>query len=176
VVLLNATHAQERDAGHLVAVHGRDQSVEGGEIGQVGVGVDQRSGVRLGPRSPARPHREREGGQCHEQPVTHEAEPIGGVGGCQRGGFWLSGAGLYTAFRAMDLALSESQELIRKEVSALARGFGWEYWREKDRKGEYPTEFVEAFARAGWLGIVVPEAYGGSGLGVVEAALMLEAI
>jgi hypothetical protein len=76
----------------------------------------------------------------------------------------------------MDFALTESQELIRKEVSALARGFGWEYWREKDRKAEYPTEFVDAFARAGWLGIVIPEVYGGAGLGVVEATLMLEAI
>ncbi len=76
----------------------------------------------------------------------------------------------------MDFALTESQELIRKEVSALARGFGWEYWREKDRKGEYPTEFVEAFGHAGWLGIVIPEAYGGAGLGVTEACLMLESI
>ena len=76
----------------------------------------------------------------------------------------------------MDFALTESQELIRKEVSALAKSFGWEYWREKDRKAEYPTEFVAAFARAGWLGLAIPEAYGGAGLGVVEATLMLEAI
>ncbi len=76
----------------------------------------------------------------------------------------------------MDLALTESQELIRKEVSTLARTFGWDYWREKDRKAEYPTEFVRAFADAGWLGIVIPEAYGGAGLGVTEASLMLEAI
>ena len=76
----------------------------------------------------------------------------------------------------MDLALTESQALIRREVLALARGFGWAYWREKDRKGEYPSEFVAAFARAGWLGLVIPEAYGGAGLGVTEAVLMLEAI
>jgi hypothetical protein len=76
----------------------------------------------------------------------------------------------------MDFALTEPQELIRKEVGALARGFGWEYWREKDREAEYPIEFVEAFARAGWLGIVIPEAYGGAGLGVLEASLMLEAV
>src|SRR5215831_16803648 len=76
----------------------------------------------------------------------------------------------------MDFALTEPQELIRKEVGALARSFGWEYWREKDRKAEYPTEFVGAFARAGWLGLAIPEAYGGAGLGIVEAALMLEAI
>jgi alkylation response protein AidB-like acyl-CoA dehydrogenase len=76
----------------------------------------------------------------------------------------------------MDFALSESQALIRKEVSALAGAFGWEYWRDKDRRAEYPTEFVEAFARAGWLGMVIPEVYGGAGLGVTEASLMLEAI
>src|SRR5262245_34871183 len=76
----------------------------------------------------------------------------------------------------MDFSLTEPQELIRKEVGALARGFGWEYWREKDRKAEYPTEFVQAFARAGWLGLAIPDAYGGAGLGVVEAVLMLEAI
>ncbi len=76
----------------------------------------------------------------------------------------------------MDFALTEPQESIRKEVSALARSFGWEYWREKDKKAEYPSEFVEAFARAGWLGIVIPERYGGAGLGVTDASLMLEAI
>jgi acyl-CoA dehydrogenase len=76
----------------------------------------------------------------------------------------------------VDFALTEPQALIRKEVLALARGFGWEYWREKDRKAEYPSEFVEAFARAGWLGLVIPEPYGGAGLGVIEASLMLEAI
>src|SRR5262245_1384055 len=76
----------------------------------------------------------------------------------------------------MDFALSESQAEIRRQVSTLARGFGWEYWREKDRKAEYPTEFVRAFADAGWLGLVIPEAYGGAGLGVTEAVLMLEAI
>src|SRR5262245_26705500 len=76
----------------------------------------------------------------------------------------------------MDFALTEAQEPIRKEVTTLAKSFDWEYWREKDRKAEYPTEFLEAFAGAGWLGIVIPEAYGGAGLGVVEAVLMLEAI
>jgi hypothetical protein len=76
----------------------------------------------------------------------------------------------------MDFALSEPQAEIRRQVAALARGFGWDYWREKDRKAEYPTEFVRAFADAGWLGLAIPEAYGGAGLGVTEAVLMLEAI
>jgi alkylation response protein AidB-like acyl-CoA dehydrogenase len=76
----------------------------------------------------------------------------------------------------MDLALTPAQAEIRRQVAALARGFGWEYWREKDRKAEYPIEFVQAFADAGWLGLAIPEAYGGAGLGVTEAVLMLEAI
>ena len=76
----------------------------------------------------------------------------------------------------MNLALTPAQADIRRQVSALARTFGWEYWREKDRKAEYPSEFVQAFADAGWLGLAIPEAYGGAGLGVTEAVLMLEAI
>jgi len=76
----------------------------------------------------------------------------------------------------MDFALTEQQELIRKEVSSLARSFPPEYWLEKDNKAEYPWEFVKAFGQAGWLGAIIPEAYGGSGLGVTEAALMLHEI
>ena len=76
----------------------------------------------------------------------------------------------------MDFALTEQQELIKKEVAAVARGFSPEYWLEKDRKAEYPWEFVKAFAAGGWLGIIVPEAYGGSGLGVTEAAILLHEI
>jgi len=76
----------------------------------------------------------------------------------------------------MDFALTEQQELIRKEVGALARSFPAEYWLEKDKKAEYPWEFVKAFAQAGWLGVIIPEEYGGSGLGVTEAALMLHDI
>ena len=76
----------------------------------------------------------------------------------------------------MDFRLTEQHELIRKEVSALARSFPPEYWLEKDARAEYPWEFVKAFAQAGWLGVIVPEEYGGSGLGVTEAALMLHDI
>ena len=76
----------------------------------------------------------------------------------------------------MDFALTESQELIRKEVGALARTFSLDYWLDKDDRAEYPSDFVKAFADNGWLGIMVPEAYGGAGLGVTEAALMLHEI
>jgi len=76
----------------------------------------------------------------------------------------------------MDFALTEQQAIIRKEVAALARSFSPDYWLEKDRTAEYPWEFVRAFAGAGWLGMIIPEEYGGSGLGVIEAALMLHEI
>jgi alkylation response protein AidB-like acyl-CoA dehydrogenase len=76
----------------------------------------------------------------------------------------------------MEFALTEQQELIRKEVGALARSFSADYWLERDRKAEYPWDFVKAFAAGGWLGIVIPEAYGGSGLGVTEAAILLREI
>src|SRR5207247_1327826 len=76
----------------------------------------------------------------------------------------------------MDFALTEQQELIRKEVATLARAFSLDYWLEKDRKAEYPWDWVKTFAQAGWLGMIIPEEYGGSGLGVIEAALMLHEI
>src|ERR671937_583714 len=76
----------------------------------------------------------------------------------------------------MDFSRPEQQRMFRKEGAALARSFSLDYWLEKDRKHEYPWDFVKAFAQAGWLGVIVPEEYGGSGLGVTEAALMLHDI
>ena len=76
----------------------------------------------------------------------------------------------------MDFALTDSQELIKKETAALARSFSLDYWLDKDDKAEYPHEFVKAFADNDWLGLMVPEEYGGAGLGVTEAALMLHEI
>src|SRR5581483_4492563 len=73
----------------------------------------------------------------------------------------------------MDFALTEQQQLIKNEVGQLARKFSLDYWLEKDKKAEYPWEFVKEFAAGGWLGMIIPEEYGGSGLGVTEAALML---
>jgi acyl-CoA dehydrogenase len=67
-------------------------------------------------------------------------------------------------------------ELIRKTTRELARKFDLDYWREKDKKAEYPWEFVKAFAEGGGLGIMVPEEYGGLGLGLTEAAVMLHEV
>jgi len=76
----------------------------------------------------------------------------------------------------LDFGLSELQQTVRRETLALANTFGLDYWREHDRDETYPWEFVKAFADAGWLGVVIPEAYGGSGLGVTEAGLLLHSV
>src|SRR2546430_13438967 len=76
----------------------------------------------------------------------------------------------------MDFQLTEQQELIRKEVATLARTFSLDYWLEKDRKAEYPWDWVKTFAQAGWLGMIIPEEYGGPRPGVIEAAPMLHEI
>jgi hypothetical protein len=67
-------------------------------------------------------------------------------------------------------------ELIRKTTHDLARRFDLEYWRDKDKKHEYPWEFVKAFADGGWLGAMIPEEYGGLGLGLTESAVMLHEV
>ncbi|ETX02065.1 MAG: acyl-CoA dehydrogenase [Candidatus Entotheonella factor] len=73
----------------------------------------------------------------------------------------------------MDFALTEEQQLIRTEVANLARKFDWSYWRELDSTGEYPHAFFNEMAAAGWVGAAIPEAYGGGGLGIIEACLIL---
>lgn len=65
---------------------------------------------------------------------------------------------------------------VRDATRALARKFPLAYWRDLDKHEKYPWAFVNAFARAGWLGILMPEQYGGMGLGVSEAAVMLAEI
>lgn len=65
-------------------------------------------------------------------------------------------------------------QMIRESARALASRFDLEYWRRHDTEGEYPTDFIKAFADAGWLGITMPEEYGGMGLGLTEAAVMLQ--
>jgi acyl-CoA dehydrogenase len=76
----------------------------------------------------------------------------------------------------MEFELSEEQRLVRSQLRELCDEFGDDYWREKDRRHEYPEEFFEAFADAGWCGLTIPEEYGGQGYGVVEAALVQQEI
>src|SRR5436309_12652796 len=76
----------------------------------------------------------------------------------------------------MDFRLSDEQQQIRDEIGKLCARFGDEYWLEKDRSGEFPHELHAALAAGGWLGIAMPKEYGGAGLGIAEAALMMQAI
>jgi len=76
----------------------------------------------------------------------------------------------------MDFGLSELQQTVRREARGIADRFSLDYWLEHDRSAAYPWEFVRAFAEAGWLGVLIPEAYGGAGLGLTEACLLLHAI
>jgi acyl-CoA dehydrogenase len=77
---------------------------------------------------------------------------------------------------AIDFALSEFQQSLRGAIEKICAGFGDEYWLERDRDGKFPEAFHRALAADGWLGVCIPQAYGGSGLGVSEAAIMMETI
>jgi acyl-CoA dehydrogenase len=76
----------------------------------------------------------------------------------------------------MDVSLTPEQREIRDAIFKICARFGDEYWLKKDKEGGFPFEFHEALAADGWLGIAMPEEFGGSGLGITEAALMMQAI
>ena len=76
----------------------------------------------------------------------------------------------------MNFALTPEQERIRDAVERVCEPFDADYWLRKDRDGGFPHDFHRALAQAGWLGIAMPEAYGGAGLGITEAALMMHTI
>ena len=76
----------------------------------------------------------------------------------------------------MDFAFTTQQESIRDAVAKICARFDDSYWLVKDRDGGFPHEFYDAIAQAGWLGICIPEQFGGSGLGISEAAIMMRTI
>ncbi|MBI2802087.1 MAG: acyl-CoA/acyl-ACP dehydrogenase [Gammaproteobacteria bacterium] len=76
----------------------------------------------------------------------------------------------------MDFSLSIEQRQIRDSVLKVCSDFDDQYWLNRDSSGEFPEDFCRALADAGFIGIAVPEQYGGSGLGTTEAALVLQAI
>ena len=76
----------------------------------------------------------------------------------------------------MDFRIPPEHEAIREAVSRVCEKFDADYWLQKDRHGGFPLDFHAAIADAGWLGICMPQEYGGSGLGIQEAALMVQAI
>ena len=73
----------------------------------------------------------------------------------------------------MDFSDDPGREDIRVAVRKLCADFGDTYWREVDRKSEYPDKFVDALTNAGWLAALIPTDYGGSGLKVADAAVIL---
>jgi acyl-CoA dehydrogenase len=76
----------------------------------------------------------------------------------------------------MTFALTQEQLQIRTAVSRLCARFGDDYWLAKDESGGFPHEFHRAMVEAGWLGVAMPEVYGGSGLGITEAAIVMQAV
>src|SRR5947207_10661009 len=71
---------------------------------------------------------------------------------------------------------SDDHAAIREGVRSVVTRFGDDYWLARDDDGVFPFEFHRAMADAGWLGITMPEEYGGSGLGVTEAAIMMHEV
>jgi acyl-CoA dehydrogenase len=76
----------------------------------------------------------------------------------------------------MDFSLTEDQQAIRDAVARTCADFDLDYWLERDREGGFPLDFHAALARDGWLGIAMPQEYGGAGLGITEAAVMMQTI
>ncbi len=76
----------------------------------------------------------------------------------------------------MDFSVSEDHRAIRDGVAAVVQRFDDEYWLARDEDGEFPKDFHRAMAEAGWLGITMPAEYGGAGLGVSEAAIMMHEV
>ncbi|MYE59802.1 MAG: acyl-CoA dehydrogenase, partial [Alphaproteobacteria bacterium] len=76
----------------------------------------------------------------------------------------------------MQFEWSEQHEQMREAVERLCARFDLDYWRERDGEGGFPHDFHRAMAEGGWLGIAMPEEFGGSGLGIVEAAILMQAV
>jgi acyl-CoA dehydrogenase len=76
----------------------------------------------------------------------------------------------------MDFTLTPEQEAIRENVERLCARFDDDYWLDRDESGAFPADFHKAMADAGWLGVAMPEEYGGSALGVTEAAILMHTV
>lgn len=76
----------------------------------------------------------------------------------------------------MDFSYTQEQIDIREAILKHCEQFPDDYWLSQDCKAEFPEEFYRSLAEAGWLGIAMPEEFGGSGLGITEAAIMMQAV
>ena len=73
-------------------------------------------------------------------------------------------------------ASEEDRQAIRDAIRKICAGFPDSYWRDIDKAGEYPQAFVDALTASGYLAALIPEDYGGAGLGITEAGIILEEI
>lgn len=76
----------------------------------------------------------------------------------------------------MDFELNDVQRQVKDGVGRVCAAFGDDYWLARDRDGRFPSEFHQAMASGGWLGIAMPETYGGAGLGITEAAIAMQTV
>lgn len=76
----------------------------------------------------------------------------------------------------MNFDYTDTQNEMRAAVRALCQEFGDEYWRRLDEQHAYPEEFVQVMTKAGWLAALIPEEYGGSNLGILDASLILQEV
>ncbi|MBT6313420.1 MAG: acyl-CoA/acyl-ACP dehydrogenase [Alphaproteobacteria bacterium] len=76
----------------------------------------------------------------------------------------------------MSIDFTDEQRQIQENVERLCADFGDEYWLERDSDGRFPEDFCQMIADQGYMGIAIPEEYGGSGLGITEAAILMQAI
>ncbi len=76
----------------------------------------------------------------------------------------------------MNFTLTEDQERIREAIARICQRFDDAYWFDRDHDGAFPEAFYRALADDGWLGMCMDEAYGGAGLGITEAAIMMRTI
>jgi acyl-CoA dehydrogenase len=76
----------------------------------------------------------------------------------------------------MDFSLTPEQVKIQEAIAKLCERFPDEYWLKRDKEGGFPADFHQALAKDGWLGVAMPEEFGGAGLGITEAAVMMQAI
>src|SRR5438094_3453967 len=76
----------------------------------------------------------------------------------------------------MDSSVQEARQSIREEVRRLCQDFPDTYWQDVDKNEKYPQEFVTALTESGYLAALIPEEFGGAGLGITEASIILEEI
>jgi len=76
----------------------------------------------------------------------------------------------------MDFTYTEQQDAIRDTIARLCAKYPDEYWRRRDEDGAFPEDYVSDMAAGGWLGIALPEEFGGAGLGVTETAIMMRTV